>query len=151
MRINRKEIVMSEQDDSTLNKEESLQVNGENTLDTTGQQFIVSVDEDARDSELEKLILEKLGNVYDPEIGIDIVNLGLIYGIKADTKKHAIIQATLTTPTCPLTDVLESEMASNLEGVVAVFEIKWVWSPVWSLDKITDEGRAQLAALGMNF
>lgn len=57
---------------------------------------------------------------------------------------------TLTTPACPLTDLIEDECASTLAGLVEEFRIDWTWTPRWSVEKITPEGREQLAALGFN-
>ena len=94
---------------------------------------------------------EALHQVIDPELGIDVIDLGLVYGIEIDDEGRAIITMTLTTPACPLTDLIEDECASTLAGLVEEFRIDWTWQPQWTLDKITPEGRDQLAALGFNF
>lgn len=96
-------------------------------------------------------IKEAMHQVIDPELGIDVVDLGLIYGIEIDKLNRAIITMTLTTPACPLTDLLEDETASVLAGLVEEFRIDWVWTPPWSMDMITPEGREQLNAIGYNF
>ena len=93
---------------------------------------------------------EALRDVVDPELGINVVDLGLIYGITVDSESTAIIDMTLTSAACPLTDVIEDQAASALEGLVNGFRINWVWMPPWGPDKITDEGREQLRALGFN-
>ena len=85
------------------------------------------------------------------ELGIDVIDLGLVYGIEIDELGRAIITMTLTTPACPLTDLIEDECASTLAGLVEEFRIDWTWQPRWTMDKITPEGREQLAALGFNF
>ncbi|MCT6811493.1 MAG: metal-sulfur cluster assembly factor, partial [Bifidobacterium sp.] len=77
--------------------------------------------------------------------------LGLVYGIEIDELGRAIITMTLTTPACPLTDLIEDQCASVLAGLVEEFRIDWTWSPRWTLDMITPEGREQLAAIGFNF
>ena len=96
-------------------------------------------------------VKEALHQVIDPELGIDVIDLGLVYGIEIDELGRAIITMTLTTPACPLTDLIEDECASTLAGLVEEFRIDWTWQPRWTVDKITPEGREQLAALGFNF
>ena len=96
-------------------------------------------------------VKEALHQVIDPELGIDVIDLGLVYGIEIDELGRAIITMTLTTPACPLTDLIEDECASTLAGLVEEFSIDWTWQPRWSMEKITPEGREQLAALGFNF
>jgi metal-sulfur cluster biosynthetic enzyme len=87
--------------------------------------------------------------VVDPELGINVVDLGLVYGIQA-TDGVATIDMTLTSAACPLTDVIEEQTRGALVGPGLVNEIKinWVWMPPWGPDKITDDGREQLRALG---
>ena len=93
---------------------------------------------------------EALKEVMDPELGINVVDLGLIYGVVIDQTNTAIIDMTLTSAACPLTDVIEDQSASALDGIVDGFRINWVWMPPWGPDKITDDGREQLRALGFN-
>ena len=96
---------------------------------------------------------EAMRDVVDPELGINVVDLGLVYGInveKSETGTAALIDMTLTSAACPLTDVIEDQMLNALVGSGLVNEIKinWVWIPPWGPDKITDDGREQLRALG---
>lgn len=98
----------------------------------------------------EEDIQEALHNVVDPELCIDVVDLGLVYGIEIDELGRAILTMTLTTPACPLTDLIEDECASALVGLVDEFRIDWTWKPRWSVENITEDGRAQLEALGYN-
>jgi metal-sulfur cluster biosynthetic enzyme len=93
---------------------------------------------------------EALRDVVDPELGINVVDLGLVYGVTVDANNEAIIDMTLTSAACPLTDVIEDQAQSALEGLVAGMRINWVWMPPWGPDKITEEGREQLRALGFN-
>ena len=95
-------------------------------------------------------VLEALRDVVDPELGINVVDLGLVYGVDVDAERIATIDMTLTSAACPLTDVIEDQAREALDGVVADFRINWVWMPPWGPDKITDEGREQLRALGFN-
>ena len=98
----------------------------------------------------EEDIQDALHDVVDPELGIDVVDLGLVYGIEIDELGRAIITMTLTTPACPLTDLIEDECASALVGLVDEFRIDWTWKPRLSVENITEDGRAQLEALGYN-
>ena len=95
-------------------------------------------------------IEEAMRDVVDPELGINVVDLGLVYGITVDGQGQAVIDMTLTSPACPLTDVIEDQTRAALDGVVADYRINWVWMPPWGPDKITDEGREMLRALGFN-
>jgi metal-sulfur cluster biosynthetic enzyme len=95
-------------------------------------------------------LTEALRDVVDPELGINVVDLGLVYGVSVDDANIATIDMTLTSAACPLTDVIEDQTRSALEGLVADFRINWVWMPPWGPDKITDDGREQLRALGFN-
>jgi len=94
-------------------------------------------------------IEEALKDVMDPELGINVVDLGLIYDLGWDDENNAlIIHMTLTSAGCPLTDVIEEQTAEALDGVVEQFRINWVWMPPWGPDKITDDGRDMMRALG---
>jgi len=95
-------------------------------------------------------VLEALRDVVDPELGINVVDLGLVYGVNVDAGRIATIDMTLTSAACPLTDVIEDQAAEALDGVVADFRINWVWMPPWGPENITDDGREQLRALGFN-
>jgi metal-sulfur cluster biosynthetic enzyme len=95
-------------------------------------------------------VREALYDVVDPELGIDVVNLGLIYGIHVDDANVATLDMTLTSAACPLTDVIEDQAKAACAGIVNDLRINWVWMPPWGPDKITDEGREQLRALGFN-
>ncbi len=84
-------------------------------------------------------IEEAMRDVVDPELGINVVTLDM----------------TLTSAACPLTDVIEDQTMAALtggpgEGLTAGAKINWVWMPPWGPDKITDDGREQLRALGFN-
>jgi metal-sulfur cluster biosynthetic enzyme len=95
-------------------------------------------------------ILEALRDVVDPELGINVVDLGLVYGVTVDEDRLATIDMTLTSAACPLTDVIEDQAGAALDGLVSDFRINWVWMPPWGPDKITEDGREQLRALGFN-
>ena len=93
-------------------------------------------------------IEEALKDVVDPELGINVVDLGLIYGLNLDDDGSLTIDMTLTSAACPLTDVIEDQTRSALEPFTEDVTINWVWMPPWGPDKITDDGREQLRALG---
>nr|WP_281362557.1 metal-sulfur cluster assembly factor [Alpinimonas psychrophila] len=96
-------------------------------------------------------VIEALKEVMDPELGINIVDLGLIYDLAWDEENDAlIIHMTLTSAGCPLTDVLEEQTAESLDNVVNAFRINWVWMPPWGPEKITDDGRDMMRALGFS-
>jgi metal-sulfur cluster biosynthetic enzyme len=98
---------------------------------------------------------EAMRDVVDPELGINVVDLGLVYGINVDPSNVVTLDMTLTSAACPLTDVIEDQARSALcegpgGGLASDLKINWVWMPPWGPDKITDEGREQLRALGFN-
>jgi metal-sulfur cluster biosynthetic enzyme len=95
-------------------------------------------------------VLEALRDVVDPELGVNVVDLGLVYGVTVDADKVATVDMTLTSAACPLTDVIEDQTQVALDGLVSDVRINWVWLPPWGPEKITDDGREQLRALGFN-
>jgi len=99
-------------------------------------------------------IEEAMRDVVDPELGINVVDLGLVYGITVSDDNAATLDMTLTSAACPLTDVIEDQARSALvdgpDSLVADVTINWVWMPPWGPDKITEDGREQLRALGFN-
>jgi metal-sulfur cluster biosynthetic enzyme len=95
---------------------------------------------------------EAMRDVVDPELGVNVVDLGLVYGIDV-VDDVAVLDMTLTSAACPLTDVIEDQARQALTGgpgpgLVDDIRINWVWMPPWGPDKITDDGREQLRALG---
>jgi metal-sulfur cluster biosynthetic enzyme len=100
-------------------------------------------------------IEEAMKDVVDPELGINVVDLGLVYGTHVDDENIVTLDMTLTSAACPLTDVIEDQTRTALTtgpggGLAKDFRINWVWLPPWGPDKITDDGREQLRALGFN-
>jgi len=95
---------------------------------------------------------EAMRDVVDPELGINVVDLGLVYDIKIDADDIVTVDMTLTSAACPLTDVIEDQARGALvrSGLAADLKINWVWMPPWGPDKITDDGREMLRALGFN-
>jgi metal-sulfur cluster biosynthetic enzyme len=95
-------------------------------------------------------VTEAMKDVVDPELGINVVDLGLVYGVHVEEDNSAVIDMTLTSAACPLTDVITDQTEQALEGLVNGVTINWVWMPPWGPDKITDDGREMLRALGFN-
>ena len=96
-------------------------------------------------------VQESLKDVIDPELGVNIVDLGLIYDLSWDDEEDAlIISMTLTSAGCPLTDVIEEEVAKALDGIAERFRINWVWMPPWGPEKISEDGRDMMRALGFS-
>ncbi|MBL7494837.1 metal-sulfur cluster assembly factor [Frankia sp. CNm7] len=99
-------------------------------------------------------IEEAMRDVVDPELGINVVDLGLVYGITVSDEHVVTLDMTLTSAACPLTDVIEDQARTALvdgpDSLVSDLVINWVWMPPWGPDKITEDGRDQLRALGFN-
>lgn len=93
---------------------------------------------------------EAMRDVVDPELGVNVVDLGLVYDIWIHDGRTARIDMTLTSAACPLTDVIEDQAETEVvgSGIADKLELNWVWMPPWGPDKITEEGREQLRALG---
>jgi metal-sulfur cluster biosynthetic enzyme len=95
-------------------------------------------------------VIEAMKDVVDPELGINVVDLGLVYGAQVHADNTCTLDMTLTSAACPLTDVIEDQTRNALAPLVDDVRINWVWMPPWGPDKITDDGRDQLRALGFN-
>ncbi len=99
-------------------------------------------------------IEEALRDVVDPELGVNVVDLGLIYDLNVGDDQVLTIDMTLTSAACPLTDMIEEQVGAALLNpgaeMVADYKINWVWLPPWGPERITDDGREQLRALGFN-
>ena len=93
-------------------------------------------------------VVEALKEVIDPELGVNIYDLGLIYDLFEAEDQSLLINMTLTSAGCPLTDVIEEQTAAALDGVVDAFRINWVWMPPWGPERITEDGKEQMRAIG---
>ena len=91
---------------------------------------------------LEEKILTALKSVYDPELIINVVDLGLIYNVDVTENADVTITMTLTTPGCPLHDSITSGVLYSVEGIEETkkVEVNLVWEPAWSPEKMTPEG-----------
>jgi len=95
---------------------------------------------------LEKKIVEALKTVYDPEIPVDIYELGLIYEIKIDDHANVEIEMTLTSPSCPSAEQLPGEVEAKVKAVEGVndVKIKLTFEPPWDKDMMSDEAKLEL-------
>lgn len=98
----------------------------------------------------QEAIEEALMNVIDPELGVNIVDLGLLYGMRWNDQGALVLDMTLTTAACPLQDVIEEQVQQNLENMIDQWHVNWVWMPPWGPERITEDGRDQMRALGFN-
>ena len=94
-------------------------------------------------------VTEAMKDVVDPELGINVVDLGLLYDVHIDGN-DVVLDMTLTSAACPLTDVIMDQTQQALSAIATDVAINWVWMPPWGPDKITDDGREMLRALGYN-
>lgn len=96
--------------------------------------------------ELIEKVREELKNVYDPELNINVVDLGLIYGINQVAERVIEVEMTLTTPGCPLHDSITGGVKHCVEQMEEVDQVivNLVWEPAWSPEKMTEDGRKLL-------
>lgn len=95
---------------------------------------------------IHKQVYEALREVYDPELGVDIIDLGLVYEVDVTSEGHVTITMTLTTPGCPMHESLAegvSVVLANIPGITSG-KIQLVWTPPWSPSMMTTEGRRLL-------
>ena len=88
-----------------------------------------------------------LKDVVDPELGVNVVDLGLLYGLEYGQDNALLIKMTLTSAACALTEVIAAQVAKVLNGLVDDWRLNWVWMPPWGPDRITEDGRDQMRAL----
>jgi FeS assembly SUF system protein len=106
-------------------------------------------DEPAGGEDLKESVVEALKSVYDPEIPVDIYELGLIYDIDISEDGDAVVTMTLTTPHCPVAESLPNEVELRVLSVPGIrdAEVKLVWDPPWDPSKMSDEARLELGML----
>lgn len=97
-------------------------------------------------------VTETLRDVLDPEIGINVVDLGLLYAVRVEADGVIEVDMTLTSSACPLADVLRDQVyrALGALGLDTTICVNWVWKPTWGPERITPDGRDQLRALGFH-
>ena len=99
--------------------------------------------------ELEEKIVKILKTVYDPEIPVNVYDLGLIYGVDIDDEQNVIITMTLTAPGCPVADFIMEDVRMRVESVEGVknVEVKLVFEPMWHKDLMSEEAKLELGFL----
>ena len=99
--------------------------------------------------ELEEQILHMLKTVYDPEIPVNIYDLGLIYDVDIDDAKNVVITMTLTAPACPMADFIMEDVKIKVESVpdVKSVDVKLVFEPEWHKDMMSEEAKLELGFL----
>jgi len=105
------------------------------------------------DASVEGQIKTALFEVLDPDLGVNLVDMGFVLGIECH-EREATIHMTLTSAACPLTQIMEDQIHNAIveqRGLVDAFTIDWIWTPSWTPEQITLEGREQLTAIGFNF
>ena len=100
-------------------------------------------------SDLQQAVIDALKELYDPEIPVNIYDLGLIYGVEVDDEADAVVTMTLTTPHCPVAESMPAEVELRAGSVPGIrdAEVNLVWDPPWSPDKMSDEARLELGML----
>ena len=96
--------------------------------------------------ELKEKIIEEIKKIYDPEIPVNIYDLGLIYDIKVEDKNTAKIKMTLTSPNCPVAESLPKEVKDGImqvEGIDNV-DLNLVWDPPWNKDRMSEAAKLEL-------
>ena len=99
--------------------------------------------------DLQAAVVEALKSIYDPEIPVDIYELGLIYDVAVDADGDAVVTMTLTTPHCPVAESMPQEVELRVLAVPGIrdAEVKLVWEPAWDPSKMSDEARLELGML----
>ncbi|MEO0622574.1 MAG: SUF system Fe-S cluster assembly protein [Pseudomonadota bacterium] len=112
----------------------------------TGEPLIA---ESASDHPLYEQIVEACRSVHDPEIPVNIYDLGLIYRIGIDSESNVDVDMTLTAPGCPVAGEMPGWVAEAIEPIAGVktVNVQLVWEPPWGLDKLSDEARLELGLM----
>ncbi|MEZ4288450.1 MAG: DUF59 domain-containing protein [Polyangiales bacterium] len=94
-------------------------------------------------------IIEAIKTVYDPEIPVNVFDLGLIYNIEVSETGHAEVEMTLTAPACPVAGAIVQEIADKIAAVqgVTTSHVNLVWDPPWTQDRMTEEAKLELGLL----
>ena len=97
-------------------------------------------------SDLKEKIIDEIKKIYDPEIPVNIFELGLIYKIEVNKEKKVTIEMTLTSPNCPVAESLPNSVKNNILNVDGVkdVDLKLVWDPPWTKDKMSETAKLEL-------
>lgn len=98
---------------------------------------------------LQAAVIEALKEIYDPEIPVNIYDLGLIYGVDVTDEGHAAVTMTLTTPHCPVAESMPGEVELRVSAVpgIATADVNLVWDPPWDPQKMSDDAKLELGML----
>ncbi|MGN6277817.1 MAG: SUF system Fe-S cluster assembly protein [Sphingomonas sp.] len=98
---------------------------------------------------LQAAVIEALKEIYDPEIPVNIYDLGLIYGVEVTEDGHAAVNMTLTTPHCPVAESMPGEVELRVSAVpgIATADVNLVWDPPWDPQKMSDDAKLELGML----
>ena len=94
-------------------------------------------------------IIDALKDIYDPEIPVNIYDLGLIYGVEVTEGSHAVVTMTLTTPHCPVAESMPGEVELRVSAVpgIATADVNLIWDPPWDPQKMSDDAKLELGML----
>ena len=97
-------------------------------------------------TDLKNKIITEIKKIYDPEIPVNIYELGLIYKIEVDDKNNALIEMTLTSPNCPVAESLPNSVKENILNIDEIndVDLKLVWDPPWTKDKMSEAAKLEL-------
>jgi len=98
---------------------------------------------------IEQEVIEILKTIFDPEIPVNIYELGLIYKIEITPSFNALVEMTLTSPACPVAESLPGEVKQRIKGIYGINEVfvELVWEPTWNMDMMSEEAKLQLGML----
>lgn len=98
---------------------------------------------------LYEAVIDALKEIYDPEIPVNLYDLGLIYGVDITANGHAAITMTLTTPHCPVAESMPGEVELRVSAVpgISTVDVNLVWDPPWDPQKMSDEAKLELGML----
>jgi FeS assembly SUF system protein len=127
-------------------------VSNESRLDRATEFLSADAADKARQAEVDALgdrVIDALRTVYDPEIPVNIFELGLVYKIDIDDRNEVHIEMTLTSPMCPVAETLPGEVKAKVEAVTGVgaAEVNVVWDPPWNPSMMTEEAQLELGII----
>lgn len=114
--------------------------------DTAPDTALDATSDTAPEGSLEERVVEALRAIYDPEIPVNIYDLGLIYGVEIDADNHVTVTMTLTTPHCPVAEIMPAEVENRARAVEGASgaTVDLVWDPPWDPSKMSEEAQLEL-------
>ncbi|MCW8932737.1 MAG: iron-sulfur cluster assembly protein [Gammaproteobacteria bacterium] len=116
------------------------------SIDKSTRSSLIKTEKIPSNAKLEDKVIAAIRTVRDPEIPVNIYDLGLIYNIKINHSTEVVVKMTLTAPTCPVGDVLTKQVSDVIKLIEGVSDVKvsLVWEPVWSRDSMSDDIKLSL-------